>query len=147
MAPRTYNKYKHKSAYSARITENQAYEYIVSATDRLRSNGLGEPFDSHPKVKELDLNFERCTTSGFGLTGQDEYSGLIVTDGPNQYRVFDIFIDLSSDEDTSIEDVTNQIVEDNPEHKKCDIRKPIPMAILYFLEQFGELPKRYEKDS
>ena len=130
-----------------RITENQAYEHVVSATKQLQSNGLGEPFDSHLKVKELGLDFERCTTSGFRLCGQEEYSGLIVADSPKGYRVIDMFIDLSSEEDTSIKDITSYLKEDNPEHKKCDIRKPIPMAILYFLEQFGELPKRYEKDS
>ena len=130
-----------------RITENQAYERIVNATNYLWSNGLGEPFFSHPKVKELALDLNRCTTSGFGLSGQDEYSGLIVTDGSSGYRVISIYIDLYSEEDTSIGDITNHLKENNPEHKKCDIRKPIPMAILYYLEQFGKLPKCYEKDS
>ena len=129
------------------ITENQAYERVVKATHRLRSVGFGELFHSHPKIIELALDLDYCTTSGFGICGQGEYSGLIVVNGSEEYRVISIYIDTLSKEDTLIQDITDSLGEANPEHKKCDIRKPISMTILYHLEQFGNLPQRYEKDS
>lgn len=129
-----------------RITENKAYEYIVEATSRLHKNGVVcNEISKHPEFKKLGLNLSRCTTSGYGLTGQGEYSGLFVTDGEGKYRVVDIYIDTLSPDDTSIADITNSLGEMNPEHSQCDIRKPVSMAILHYLELFGELPAKYKQ--
>ncbi len=130
----------------SRITENQAYEYIVEATKRLHERGVEcKAISTHPAVKKLDLDLSRCTTSGYGLTGQGEYSALFVTAGENGYRVFDIYIDTLSPEDTCVEEITDSLGRLNPEHQQCDIRKPISMAILYYLELFGELPAKYKQ--
>lgn len=130
----------------SRITENQAYEYVVEATRRLHEKGVEcKEISIHPAVKELGLNFSLCTTSGYGLTGQGEYSALFVTSGENGYRVFDIYIDILSPEDTSVEEISETLGNLNPEHPQCDIRKPISMAILYYLELFGELTEKYKQ--
>ncbi|MES9929667.1 MAG: hypothetical protein ABW158_16275 [Candidatus Thiodiazotropha sp. 6PDIVS] len=120
----------------SRITENQAYEYIVEATKRLHEKGIEcKEISMHPAVQKLGLNFSRCTTSGYGLTGQGEYSALFVAGGANGYRVFDIYIDTLSPEDTSVEEITESLGKLNPEHQQCDIRKPITMAVLYLINK------------
>ena len=130
----------------SRITENQAYEYIVEVTERLHEKGIEcDEISTHPAVRELGLNPSRCTTSGCGLTGQGEYTALFVTGNDGQYKVFDIYIDTLSPEDTSVKEITDSLGELNPEHRKCDIRKPISMAILYYLELFGDLPVKYRQ--
>lgn len=130
----------------SRITENQAYDYVVEVTKRLHEKGVEcKEISTHPDVQELGLNLSLCTTSGYGLTGQGEYSALFVTGGENGYRVFDIYIDTLSPEDTSVEEITESLGKLNPEHKQCDIRKPISMAILYYMELFGELPEKYKQ--
>lgn len=129
-----------------RITENQAYEYIVEATNKLHENGiLCSEISEHPGFSKLGLNLSRCTTSGYGLTGQGEYSALFVTDGDGGYRVVDIYIDTLSPEDTSVGDITDSLGKLDPAHPLCDIRKPVSMAILHYLELFGELPAKYKQ--
>ncbi len=132
----------------SRITENQAYEQVVEATRQLHDKGVRcKEISTHPAFKDLRLNFLRCTTSGYGLTGQGEYSALFVTDHEGGYRVIDIYIDTLSPEDTSIVDITDSLGKLNPEHPKCDIRKPTSMAILHYLAMFGELPAKYKQYS
>lgn len=127
-----------------RITENQAYQKIVNATEYLWENGVGNPlFERHPEFKKLALNYRRCTTGGFSLCGQGEYSGLIVTDGMNGYRVISIFVDTLCPEDTVFEDITLKIGKHDPNHNQCDIRNTISMTILYYLELFGKVPRKY----
>lgn len=48
-------------------------------------------------------------------------------------------------EDTRFEDITDRLGKYHPDHPQCDIRKTMPMCILYYLELFGEVPKKYEK--
>ncbi len=129
-----------------RITENKVYERIVSATNKLWEEGVGSSvFEDHPEFKKLKLNYKRCTTAGFGICGQGEYSGVIITDGDNEYRVISMFVDTLCPEYTRFEDVTNKLGESNPAHNQCDIRQAVPMAILYYLELFGKVPKQYAK--
>ena len=129
-----------------RISENQAYEYIVEATKQLHDKGIVcKEISMHPDVKALGLDLSRCTTSGYGLTGQGEYSALFVTASEGGYKVIDIYIDILSPEDTSVEDITDSLDKLNPEHQQCDIRKPVSMAILYYLELFGKLPAKYKQ--
>jgi len=128
-----------------RITEAQAYEHIVKTTKDLRENGIiNKEIREHPEIKNLNLDFNYCTSSGFGICGQGEYSGLVVTKGSNKYKVISIFIDTLCPEDTEIEDITSKLGKSDPEHPQCDIRKSIPMSILYYLEQFDTVPKKYE---
>ncbi len=129
-----------------RITENQAYERIVDATEKLWEQGIGSPvFEEHPEFKKLNLNYKRCITAGFGVCGQGEYGGLIVTDGEKGYRVISMFVDTLCPEDTKFEDITDKLGKSDPNHDQCDIRKTIPMAILYYLELFGKVPEKYAK--
>lgn len=129
-----------------RITENQSYEQIVQATEDLRKNGIKEKaIREHPEVVALNLNLSRCTTAGMGLCGQGEYSGTVVTDGPTGYKVIKIFIDTLEPNETEIVDITESLGKLNPENTKCDIRNPISMAILFYLEQFGEIPENVVK--
>ncbi len=130
----------------SRITENKAYEHVVEATRWLHENGVRcREISTHPAFKDLRLNLSRCTTSGYGLTGQGEYSALFVTGHEDGYRVISIFIDTLCPEDTSIEDITDSLGKLNPEHPKCDIRKSTSMAILHYLAMFGELPDKYKQ--
>ncbi|WCN13004.1 hypothetical protein GV054_08300 [Marinomonas mediterranea] len=129
-----------------RITENQAYENVVKATKKLWEQGIGSPiFEDHLEFKKLNLKYKRCTTGGFGVCGEGEYSGLIVTDGDNGYRVISIFVDALCPEDTEFKDVTESLGKNDPTHNQCDIRNTITMAILYYLELFDELPQKYKK--
>lgn len=129
-----------------RITENQAYEHVVETTRQLHESGVRcQEISMHPAFKELGLNYSRCTTSGFGLTGQGEYSAIFVTEREGGYKVFDIYIDTLDPENTNIEDITELLGKLNPEHPQCDIRKPISMAILHYLELFGDLPAKYKQ--
>lgn len=129
-----------------RITECQAYERVVLATERLWENGIGnEIFEAHSEFIALNLDYRRCTTGGFGQCGQGEYSGLVVTDGVNGFSVISMFVDTLLPEDTRFEDITNGLGKYNPLHPQCDIRNTIPMCILYYLELFGEVPEKYEK--
>ncbi len=129
-----------------RITENQAYEYIARVTKELHEKGIEcEEISMHPAVIELGLNLVRCTTSGYGLAGQGEYSAIFVTDGERGYKVYDIYIDTFSPEDTHVDDITNSLGALDPEHQQCDIREPISMAILHYLELFEDLPVKYKK--
>lgn len=130
----------------SRITEQQAYDHVVEATKRLHEKGVecGE-ISAHPSVKALGLDYSRCTTPGYGLIGEGEYSAVFVADGDNGYRVFDIYIDTLSPEDTRIDDISGSLGQLNPEHKQCDIRKSIPMAILHYLELFGNVPTKYKQ--
>lgn len=129
-----------------RTTENQSYEHVVNATNDLRKNGIRDKaIREHPDVIALNLDFNRCATPGMGLSGQGEYTGAIVTDGENGYRVIDIYIDTLEPDETEVIDITDSLGELDPTHPKCDIRKPISMAILYYLEQFGEIPKNVIK--
>lgn len=58
-----------------RITENQAYEYIVEATKQLHDKGIVcKEISMHPDVKALGLDLSRCTTSGYGLLPGSEKS-------------------------------------------------------------------------
>jgi len=130
----------------SRITENQAYDQIVEVTKRLHEKGVEcKEISMEPAVKELGLDYSRCTTSGYGLTGQGEYSALFVTDGEDDYRVYSIIVDTLSSADTSIEEITESLGKLDPEHQQCDIRKPISIAILYYLELFDELPVKYKQ--
>ncbi len=130
----------------SRITENQTYEYIVEATKKLHEKGIEcKEISTNPAVQELGLDLSCCTTSGYGVTGQGEYSALFVTSGTNGYRVFDIYIDLLAPESTSVQEVSESLGKLNPEHQQCDIRKPTSMAILYYLELFGGLPEKYKQ--
>jgi len=129
-----------------RITENQSYEQIVQATMDLRKSGIKEKvIREHPGVLALDLNFNKCTTSGIGICGQGVYSGTVVTGNHNEYKVVKIFIDTLEPNETEITDITESLGVLNPEHSKCDIRNPISMAILLYLEQFGKIPKNVVK--
>jgi hypothetical protein len=105
-----------------RITECQAYERVVLATSRLWERGIGsEIFESHPDFIALNLNYRRCTTGGFGQCGQGEYSGLVVTDGINGFRVISMFVDTLIPEDTKFEDITDHLGKYHPNHVQCDI--------------------------
>ncbi|VUD69441.1 hypothetical protein TDB9533_04811 [Thalassocella blandensis] len=129
----------------ARITENKAYEYVAEATRRLHEKGVEcREIAEHPAVLELELNYSMCTTSGYGLTGEGEYSSVFVTGKENGYMVYDIYIDTLSPDDTVIKEISEKLGKLNPEHARCDIRNPISMAILHYLELFCELPKKYE---
>ncbi len=115
-----------------RITENQAYERIVNSTKMLWERGIGSPIlEDHSEFKKLALNYRRCTTGGFGMCGEGEYSGLVVTDSVSGYRVISMFIDTLNPEDTVFEDITQKLGKNDPNHNQCDIRNTIPMAILY----------------
>jgi hypothetical protein len=134
-----------------RITENQSYEHIVLATQYLRDNGF---FDievrEHEQIKELNLDLNQTTTPGVGVSGEGEYSGTIVTNSNGGYRVISIYIDVLCPKQTAITDITESLGELDPSHKRCDIRKPVSMAIIYWLEQFGTVPKnvlRYSRGS
>lgn len=129
-----------------RITECQTYERVVLATSRLWERGIGsEIFESHPDFIALNLNYRRCTTGGFGQCGQGEYSGLVVTDGINGFRVISMFVDTLIPEDTKFQDITDRLGKYHPNHVQCDIRNTIPMCILHYLELFGEVPGKYAK--
>ena len=129
-----------------RITENQAYENIVKATKKLWDQGIGFPvFEDHLEFRALNLTYARCTTGGFGICGEGEYSGFIVTDGHSGYRVISMFVDTLCPEETYFKDITDSLGKNNPIHNQCDIRNTIPMAILYYLQLFDELPPKYKK--
>jgi hypothetical protein len=129
-----------------RITENQSYEQIVQATEELRKNGFyDKEVKNHQEIIKLNLNFDRCTTTGVGICGQGEYLGTVVTDGENGYKVIDIYIDTLCPKETNVCNITENLGMLNPAHPKCDIRKPISMAIIYYLEQFGELPNHVKR--
>lgn len=130
-----------------RITENQAYERIVLATKKLWENGTGFKylFEENPLFAELDIDLKRSTTGGFGQCGQGEYSGLIVTDNIQGYRVISMFVDTLVPEDTYFNDITENLGKLALTHSQCDIRKTIPMCILYHCELFGEVPREYKK--
>lgn len=100
---------------------------------------------NHPSVKELRLDLLNCTTSGYGLTGEGEYSALFVSGFDEGYKVYDIYVDTLSPDDTSVNEISLSLGRLNPEHKQCDIRHPTSMAVLYHLELFGELPQRYKQ--
>ena len=124
-----------------RITENRAYEQVVSATKRLRETGFyNKEVREHKAIKQLCLDLDKTTTSGAGISGEGEFSGDIVAASENGYKVISIYIDVLCPENTEIVDITEILGERNPNHKKCDIRNSIPMSIIYWLEQFGKLP-------
>ncbi len=124
-----------------RITENQAYDRVVRATDSLRRVGMGFPiFEDHPEIQKYNFDYQRCATGGFGICGEGEYSGLIVIDGDYKFRVISIFIDRLIPEDTEIVDITKSLGKFDPENPRCDIRNSVSMSIIYYLEQFGEVP-------
>ena len=132
----------------SRITEEQAYARVVEATKMLHDKGIQcKEIANHPSVKELGLNLLNCTTSGYGLTGEGEYSALFVSSADEGYKVYDIFVDILSPGDTSVNEISKSLGRLNPEHKQCDIRDPISMEILYHLELFGKLPERYKRFS
>jgi len=132
-----------------RITENKSYQAIVDATEYFKINGFDdEVVRHHELIKALNLDLMKTTTAGVGICGEEEYSGFIVTNKDNNYKVIEIYIDILCPYYTSVRDISDNLKQLNPSHRLCDIRKPISMAIIYWLEQFGEVPKnvlRYTK--
>ncbi len=129
-----------------RITENQSYERIVNATRRLRSFGTGFPFiDHHPDFVQFKFDYQKCVTSGFSICGQGEYEGFIVTGKGSEWTVVSVFVDTLCPDDSEIKVWAIQGSKLDPTHAQCDIRKSVPMAILYYLEQFSVVPAKYSR--
>ena len=130
----------------SRITENQAYARIVEATSLLHEKGIEcKEISEHTEFRQLGLNLQRCTTSGYGLSGEGEYSALFVTDGEKKYRVISVYIDTMSPKDTSIDDISESLGVCDPCHNQCDIRNHVAMSILYYMELYGEIPTKYSR--
>lgn len=132
-----------------RITENRRYAQIVDATAYLRVHGFDdEVVKNHELIKALDLDFSKTTTAGVSICGEEEYSGFVVTSSNDSYKVIQIYLDILCPYYTHVTDITDSLNQLDPSYKRCDIRQPISMAIIYWLEQFGKLPKnilRYTK--
>ena len=117
----------------AKLAEKQVYERVQECTSRLRRGDI-----PHPVVLDVlrqhGIDVGRSLFPCFGNLDDNLYSGTVVS---QNRRVFEFVIDAETPDESTIDDVTEQLGPKDPRHPKSDVKDVITMSLLCYDREPG----------
>ncbi|MFZ5724666.1 MAG: hypothetical protein ACOY33_13525 [Pseudomonadota bacterium] len=112
----------------AKLAEKQVYDRVQDCTQRLRRGEV-----PHPLVLDVlrrhGIDIDRSVFPCFGALDDNLYNGTVVS---QDRRVFEFVIDTETPDESTVDDVTDQLGPKDPRHPKSDIKDVITMSLLCF---------------
>ncbi len=112
----------------AKLAEKQVYERVMDCTSRLRRGEV-----PHPVVIDVllqhGIDISRAVFPCFGELDENLYNGTVVS---QNRRVLEFVIDAAAPDESTVDDVTDQLGPKDPRHPKSDIKDVITMSLFCF---------------
>lgn len=117
----------------AKLAEKQVYDRVQECTARMRRGEV-----PHPAIPETlrrhGVDVDRAIVSCLGALDDTLYSGTVIT---ADRRVLEFVIDTGAPEESTVEDVTDQLGPKDPKHPRADIKDVITMSLAWYDHQAG----------
>lgn len=112
----------------ARQAERQVFEKVRECTLRMRRGDV-----PHPAIPDTlrrhGVDIDRSVVSFFGVLDDNLYSGTLVS---QDRRVLEFVIDTAEPDESTVDDVTDQLGPKDPRHPRSDVKDVITMSLHWF---------------
>ena len=111
----------------AKLAEKQVYERVQECTARVRRGEV-----PHPAIPETlrrhGIDIQRAIFPFLGALDDTLYNGTVVT---ADRRVLEFVVDAAEPDESTVEDVTDQLGPKDPRHPRADIKDVITMSLAW----------------
>lgn len=115
----------------ARLAEKQVFDRVRDCTTRMRQGDV-----PHPAIPDIlrrhGVDLARSVVSFFGVLDDNVYSGTLVS---QNRRVLEFVIDTAEPDESTVDDVTDQLGPKDPRHPRSDVKDVITMSLHWFDSQ------------
>lgn len=112
----------------ARLAEQQVFERVHTCTQRIRGGDVPDPVILD-YLSRQGIDVRRSVFSWLGEIDDRLYNGTVVS---QNRRVFEFVVDANTPDESSLEDVTDQLGPKDPRHPGSDVKDVVTMSLVYF---------------
>lgn len=117
----------------AKLAEKQVYERVRESTARFRSGDVPDPIILDV-LRRHGIDIGRSLFPCFASLDDNLYNGTVVS---QNRRVFEFVIDVAEPEESTFDEVTEQLGPKDPRHPKSDVKDVITMSLLCYDKEPG----------
>lgn len=112
----------------AKVAEQQVFQRVRDCTARMRR---GDVPDSAilAVLRQHGVDIDRAIFPCFGALDDNLYNGTVVS---QHRRVLEFVIDTGAPDESTIDDVTEQLGPKDPRHPRSDVKDVITMSLVCF---------------
>lgn len=108
--------------------EKQVFEKVRDCTERVRRGDVPDPAISD-MLRRHGVDLNRSVVAFLGVLDENLYSGTLVS---QDRRVLEFVVDTREPDESTIDDVTDQLGPKDPRHPRSDIKDVITMSLHWF---------------
>lgn len=112
----------------AKLAEKQVFERVQECTQRIRNGDVPDTVIIDV-LKQNGVDVSRAVFPCFAALDDNLYNGTVVS---QHRRVLEFVIDTGAPEESTIDDVTEQLGPKDPRHPRSDIKDVITMSLVCF---------------
>jgi len=112
----------------AKVAEQQVYQRVQECTQRMRNGDVPDAVVLDV-LRQHGVDIGRAVFPCFGALDDNLYNGTVVS---QHRRVLEFVIDTQAPEESTLDDVTEQLGPKDPRHPRSDVKDVITMSLVCF---------------
>lgn len=112
----------------ARLAEQQVFERVQESTQKVRRGDVPDTVILDV-LRRHGVDIDRAVFPGIAALDDNLYNGTVVS---QHRRVLEFVIDTGAPEESTVDDVTDQLGPKDPGHPRSDLKDVITMSLACF---------------
>lgn len=113
--------------------EKQVFEKVRDCTERVRRGEVPDPV-INDTLRRHGVDLNRSIVAFLGLLDDNLYGGTLVS---QDRRVLEFVVDTHHPDESTVDDVTDQLGPKDPRHPRSDVKDVITMSLHWFDRQYA----------